>query len=238
MSGEIMAGRERKYTPRARTSRPIGEPRTSNAPPGQPLEPPFPKDGLWFIAEPLAHRLHEKSALGKRVKGGILLTPEEVMFCHWYRHVPLPEGPVWFEKQLAENENVAKRIIALDVLRNGGELVVPVVHLQERFPSLPERTWAIRWERHEAMKFAPARTPERFKARKRPRSSTFHGNLDFSKFRLHDADPLLHSIFGCANSFFDLTTPFESQKPRKLVKNTEKPNEFTDSEHFCVIWVA
>ena len=150
MSGEIMAGRERKYTPRARTSRPIGEPRTSNAPPGQPLEPPIPIDGLWFIAEPLAHRLHEKSALGKRVKGGILLTAEEVMFCHWYRHVPLPGGPVWFENQLAENENVAKRIIALDVLRNGGERVVPVVHLQERFPSLPERTWAIRWERHEA----------------------------------------------------------------------------------------
>ena len=86
------------------------------------------------------------------------------------------------------------------------------------------------------MKFAPARTPERFRARKRPRSSTFHENLDFSKFRLHEADPLLHSIFGCANSFFDLTTPFESPKPRNLEKNTEKPNEFTDSEHSCVMW--
>ena len=89
-----------------------------------------------------------------------------------------------------------------------------------------------------AMKFAPARTPERFRTRKRPRSSTFHENLDFSKFRLHDADPVLHSRSGCANSFFDLGTPFESQKPNAQKKNTEKPNEFTDSEHFCVIWVA
>ena len=72
------------------------------------------------------------------------------------------------------------------------------------------------------MKFAPARTPERVRARKRPRSSTVHGIFDFSKFRLHDADPLLHSIFGCANSFFDLTTPFESQKPRKHEKKYAK----------------
>ena len=60
MAGEIMAGRERKYTPRARTTRPIGEARTSNAPPNQPLQPPVNRNGLWFIPEPLSHRLHEK----------------------------------------------------------------------------------------------------------------------------------------------------------------------------------
>lgn len=144
-----MAGRERNYTPRARTTRPIGEPRTSNTPPGIPLEPPTEMDGFWFISEPLSHRLHEKSALGQRTKGGILLCPEEVMFCHWYRHVPLPGGSAWFHAQLMEDDQIAKRIIALDVLRNGGERVVPVVHLQHRFPSLPKSTWAIRWERHE-----------------------------------------------------------------------------------------
>ncbi len=149
MGGEIMAGRERKYTPRARTTRPIGEARTSNVPPGQPLDPPRFMDGLWLIEEPLAHRLHEKSALGQRTKGGILLSPEEVMFCHWYRHVPLPGGSSWFEDQLLQSEELAKRTIALDVLRNGGERVVPVVHLRERFPALPANTWAIRWERHE-----------------------------------------------------------------------------------------
>lgn len=150
MAREIMAGRERKYTPRARTTRPIGEARTSNAPPNQPLQPPVNRNGLWFIPEPLSHRLHDKSALGQRTDGGILLSAEEVMFCHWYRHVPLPDGPDWFEKQLMVNEELAKRTIALDVLRNGGERVVPVVHLAARFLSLPAETWAIRWERHEA----------------------------------------------------------------------------------------
>lgn len=145
-----MAGRERNYTPRARTTRPIGEPRTPNAPPGKPLQAPVARGNFWFIEEPLSHRLHEKSALGRRTSGGILLAPEEVMFCHWYRHVPLPGGEGWFQERLLENEDIAKRTIALDVLRNGGERVVPSVHLTTRFPSLPENTWAIRWERHEA----------------------------------------------------------------------------------------
>ena len=92
-----MGGRERKYTPRARSTRPIGEPRTANAPPGQALEAPVQRGEFWFIPEPLSQRLHQKSALGQATEGGILLTPEEVMFCHWYRHVPLPGGPAWFE---------------------------------------------------------------------------------------------------------------------------------------------
>ena len=96
----------------------------------------------------------------------------------------------------------------------------------------------IQTRRRKAMKFAPARTPERFRARKRPRSCTFHENLDFSKFWLHDADPVLHSIFGCANSFFDLTTPFESLNPRNHEKNTDMPNEFTNSENFSPNGVA
>ena len=144
-----MGGRERKYTPRARSTRPIGEPRTANAPPGQALEAPVQRGEFWFIPEPLSQRLHQKSALGQATEGGILLTPEEVMFCHWYRHVPLPGGPAWFEQRLENDEELAKRTIALDVLRNGGERVVPAVHLQGRFSSLPDRTWAVRWERHE-----------------------------------------------------------------------------------------
>ena len=89
-------------------------------------------------------------------------------------------------------------------------------------------------QRRKAMKFAPARTPERFRARKRPRSSTYHEIVNFPKFRLHDANPMVHSRSGCANSFFDLGTPFESQKPNEQRKNTEKPNEFTDSENFSL----
>ena len=38
--------------------------------------------------------------------------------------------------------------------------------------------------------------------------------------------------------FFDLGTPFGSQRPGEGGKNTEKPNEFTDSQNFAELWVA
>ncbi len=145
-----MSGRERTYRPRARTTRPLGEPRSANAPPSQPLSPPEKRGDGWLIPDPLAQRLHQKSGLGKRTKDGILLTAEEVLFCHWYRHVPLPSDDEWFRSQLHQDGTLLRRIIAMDVLRNGGERVVPVDHLNERFESFPKFTWAVRWERHES----------------------------------------------------------------------------------------
>ena len=156
-----MSGRERTYRPRARTTRPLGEGRSANAPPSTPLDPPVKRDDGWFVSEPLAHRLHQKSALGRRVEGGLVLTPEEVLFCHWYRHLPLPGGDPWFELSLKQDNSLLRRTIALDGLRNGGERVVPVEHLGSRFASLPQATWAIRWERHEAWSSHPGHTQVR-----------------------------------------------------------------------------
>ena len=73
----------RKSKPRVRPSRPIG---VSNA--GGPVRenPPIePHNDGWFIATPLSNRLYQKSAIGKPVDGGIVLTEEEAMFCHWHR---------------------------------------------------------------------------------------------------------------------------------------------------------
>ena len=156
-----MSGRERTYRPRARTTRPLGEGRSANAPPSTPLDPPVKREDGWFVSEPLAHRLHQKSALGRRVEGGLVLTPEEVLFCHWYRHLPLPGGDPWFEFSLKQDNSLLRRTIALDVLRNGGERVVPVDHLGSRFTSLPQATWAIRWERHESWSSHPGHTQVR-----------------------------------------------------------------------------
>ena len=146
-----MTGRQRNYTPRVRTTRPLGASRTPNAPPGAQLPEPVSLDGLWYIPPPLSQRLHEKSALGLRTKdGGILLTPEEVLFCHWYRHVPLTNPGAWLEREMAIDSGLEANVIAMDILRNGGERVVPMKHLKTRFPNVSPNTWAIRFERHEA----------------------------------------------------------------------------------------
>jgi len=149
----IMARKERTYTPRVRSVRPLGSSLSANAPPSSPHPCPVAMDGLWYIPSPLSQRLHQKSALGQlTADGGILLTIEEVMFSHWYRHVPLPEQSGWLDDQLSSDGSVLSHVIVMDVMRNGGELVVPACHLEERFPSLPNATWAVRWQRHESWK--------------------------------------------------------------------------------------
>ena len=149
--GHSMTGRQRNYTPRVRTTRPLGTPLTPNAPPASQLPEPVALDGQWYLPPPLAQRLHEKSALGSRTKdGGILLTAEEVLFCHWYRHVPLSNSGSWLEQEMKVDSGLEAKVIAMDVLRNGGERVVPMKHLGDRFPSVSPHTWAIRFERHES----------------------------------------------------------------------------------------
>lgn len=149
--GQAMTGRQRNYTPRIRSTRPLGGPRTPNAPPAAQLPEPVLRDDLWYLPPPLSQRLHEKSALGKRAKdGGILLTPEEVLFCHWYRHVPLANPEAWLEREMVRDPGLEAKVIAMDVLRNGGERVVPMDHLTDRFPTISNHTWAIRFERHES----------------------------------------------------------------------------------------
>ena len=80
----------RKSKPRARPTRPIGL--SNEGAPSKPNPYPIPHTDGWFIPSPLSNRLYQKSALGKPLDGGITLTDEEVMFCHWHRHVPLEEG--------------------------------------------------------------------------------------------------------------------------------------------------
>ncbi len=142
-----MAG-GRKSKPRVRPTRPIGL--SSHSAPSKPNDPPVEHDDSWFIPTPLSNRLHQKSALGKPIDGGILLTDEEVMFCHWHRHVPLEDG--WVEQQLSKDPNFAHRCVAFDVSRSGGEKVVPTNGVWKRWardshPSNGDPEAEIRWAR-------------------------------------------------------------------------------------------
>ena len=112
----------RKSKPRSRPTRPIGL--SGEGAPSKPNSPPTKHELGWFIPSPLSNRLHQKSALGKPIDGGIILSEEEVMFCHWHRHVPLAEG--WVDERLAENPNFVYKTVAYDVVRSAGEKVVPI----------------------------------------------------------------------------------------------------------------
>ena len=145
-----MGRHKRTFTPRVRSTRPLGVPITPNQAPSVPLDPPLMKNGRWYIEAPLASRLHQKSAIGQTESdGGIFLTPEEVLFCHWHRHVPLPSES-WFSDAVKVDPDLVARAVAFDVARSGGELVVPVEHLSgKRDFSFSETTWALRWNREQ-----------------------------------------------------------------------------------------
>ena len=145
-----MGRQKRTFTPRVRTTRPLGVPITPNQAPGVPLEAPFEKDGHWCIPAPLASRLHQKSALGRtEPEGGIYLTSEEILFCHWHRHVPLPSED-WFAHSVESDPDLVARAVAFDVARSGGELIVPVANLSSKRNFSPSGlTWALRWNREQ-----------------------------------------------------------------------------------------
>ena len=141
-------GGGRRSRPRERPKRPLGL--SEEGSPTKLNQPPEQRDDGWFIPEPISNRLYQKSALGKPIDGGILLTAEEVMFCHWHRHVPLPEE--WVDERLAEDPNFAHKAVAFDVVRNAGEKVVPLDGRwlrwsRESHPSMGGPVAAIRWAR-------------------------------------------------------------------------------------------
>ena len=145
-----MGRHKRTFTPRVRTTRPLGVPLSPNKAPAVPLAPPVLKDGKWYIEAPLSSRLHQKSALGKTdSEGGCSLTNEEVLFCHWHRHVPLPSED-WFVDAIRHDPDLVARSVAFDVSRSGGELVVPVTNIPtKRGFNPPSTTWALRWNREQ-----------------------------------------------------------------------------------------
>ena len=142
-----MAG-GRRSKPRVRPTRPLGL--SDEGTPSKLNQPPEPHSEGWFIPAPLSNRLYQKSALGRPIDGGIILTVEEVMFCHWHRHVPLVDG--WVESRLDEDPDFAHKVVAFDVVRNAGEKVVPrdgrwLRWSRESHPSMGEPSAVVRWAR-------------------------------------------------------------------------------------------
>ncbi len=145
-----MGRHKRTFTPRARTTRPLGTSLSPNQAPSIPLAPPVKKGDGWYIEPPLASRLYQKSALGRTDRdGGIFLTHEEILFCHWHRHLPLPDDD-WFSTTVRQDPELVARSVAFDVARSGGELVIPVSNIAEKRGLIAsETTWALRWDREQ-----------------------------------------------------------------------------------------
>lgn len=140
----IMGRQSRKYVPRARTKRPLGLQNDTSQSPSKPHPAPTKKGEKWFLPNPLASRLFQKSGLGLLDEDGILLEPLEVMFCHWNRHIPISE--TWVNDRIISDSNFIAKSVVFDVARSGGEIVIPVGNLSnDKFTS---NTFAVKWSRN------------------------------------------------------------------------------------------
>ena len=143
-----MARHARKFTPRQRTKRPLGVSITSNAAPKIPHSKPQPHELGWLISPPLSARLYQKSGLGV-ISGdeGIVLSPMEVLFCNWHRHLPLPSED-WFESEIKNDSNLLAKAVIFDTARSGGELVIPCANVPNHASS--KGAFALKWKRNQS----------------------------------------------------------------------------------------
>ncbi len=136
----------RKYNPRTRTKRALGLQTDADQSPAKPHPYPSESGDRWFLPNPLGTRLHQKSGLGVMVDNGISLLPIEVLFCHWYRHVPIEEG--WVSKIISEDPDFIAKSVVFDISRSGGEIVIPIVNSAPSDYSI--QSFAVKWSRRES----------------------------------------------------------------------------------------
>ncbi len=141
-----MGRQSRKYVPRVRTKRPVGLETDASQSPSKPHPSPIEENGKWFLPNPLAARLHQKSGLGLLTQNGVLMNPVEVMFCHWNRHIPVTEN--WVSERVGEDEDFIAKSVVFDVARSGGEIVIPSDNLaNDKFVN---GTFAVKWSRNKS----------------------------------------------------------------------------------------
>tara|TARA_B000000532_G_scaffold81218_1_gene64800 strand:- start:7638 stop:8765 length:1128 start_codon:yes stop_codon:yes gene_type:complete len=99
----------------------------------------------WLVTGSIGSRLWNKSAIGILNEEGNLLTPEEVLFCHWHRHLPIPNKN-WLEDVLKVDELLLHRASAINRIREPGDVLVLVENSNLNYS--PE-SWALRWNRGE-----------------------------------------------------------------------------------------
>ncbi len=142
----IMGRQSRKYNPRTRTKRPVGLQVDADQSPVKQHPYPQKTGNRWFLPNPLAARLHQKSGLGIVVDNGIELLPIEVLFCHWNRHVPVENN--WVSEMITNDPDFIAKSVVFDVSRSGGEIVIPIANSSsDRDIS---KSFAIKWSRNQS----------------------------------------------------------------------------------------
>tara|TARA_B100000287_G_scaffold194807_1_gene184048 strand:+ start:8103 stop:9209 length:1107 start_codon:yes stop_codon:yes gene_type:complete len=108
-------------------------------------KPPTKHQDKWLVSGSIGSRLWNKSAIGIQINEGTLLSPEEVLFCHWHRHLPLPDHN-WLNEILLEDPYLLHRAAVMNTIREPGDLLI-LSDASEL--ELNAKSWGLRWKRGE-----------------------------------------------------------------------------------------
>lgn len=108
-------------------------------------KPPVEYNEKWLVSGAIGSRLWNKSAIGHQIQEGTLLMPEEVLFCHWHRHLPLPNHD-WLNNILCIDPFLLHRAAAMNTIREPGDLLVLSESSELECNS---ESWGLRWNRGE-----------------------------------------------------------------------------------------
>ena len=141
-----MGGKGRQFTPRARPLRHLHESRTSNSAPSIAIAQPTRSEFGYSIDHQLAQRLYQKSGIGHQIEGQFLIDNIELIFCNWYRHVPLPVD-FDFAKDISMHPTLPYEIVLFDVLRNGGNILRRTAQQHPDHVQVLHGSWGLYWNR-------------------------------------------------------------------------------------------
>ena len=106
-------------------------------------------DEGWFYQGQAAHRLWNKSAIGRLVGSeGLLLSSSEVVFCHEHRHLEWPFDS-WLSEQLGERPRLLEEAAILEALRVPGNRIVLHSNFEAMGLSSAAASWGLRWPSEE-----------------------------------------------------------------------------------------
>lgn len=152
----FMGRRKTNLRPRERKNRNLPAFDSTLKPSRTDIPLPVRSGEYWYLPKKIGTRLYQKSAIGKLCDdGGILLNNEEVMFCHWHRHVPLP-SETWYDDQFQNNPDFLHNSILFEYIRGGGVQLVPAENYHEWTGVTPSNhTQYLKWRKDQNPKEDP-----------------------------------------------------------------------------------
>ena len=101
-------------------------------------------EGRYTVVRTESRKWWDRSSLGRPDKGGLVLTPTDIIFCHMHRNMSYPKLD-WLKEILSDRPELVFESLVNEALRSPGNKVVWHDHFEPMSLSYVTGTNALRW---------------------------------------------------------------------------------------------